>query len=190
MEITQEDHRKLMSAILRQTIDDYIKMQHPRYRRRKYEREAFWSARDLLWDDDCVLNIQDAEGLDMNLSSLCEAASDRDNVDIKNLRKYLIKQSQEYWKEKPVKTVEIPEDVVIEGHAYQVQQAEDTEIDFENKIILLDKLSPTAEEEFMRAMVDLTCHHGEIKTSGKARKELGKALYRLLRINSCFTGEP
>lgn len=189
MDITQEDHRKLMSAILRQTIDDYIKMQHPRYRQRKYEREAFWSARDLLWDNEYALDIQDAEGLNMNLSSLCEAAADRDNVSIKSLRKYLIQQSQEYWEEKPVKTLEIPEDVVIEGHAYQVRQADTTEIDFENKIISMDKLSPIAEEEFMRAMVDLTCHHGEIKTSGKARKELGKALYRLLRINSCFTGE-
>jgi len=189
MNDTRDDHRKLMSAVLRQAMDDYVKMQHPRHRRRKYEREAFWSARDLLWDDSCTLQIEDDEGNEMTLEALCKAASDRENVDVEALRSYLLEQSTTYWREKQVKTIDIPEDVVIDGHVYQVQHAESTEIDYDSKIIYLDKAGPTAEEEFMRAMVELTCHHSEIKTSAKARRELGKSLYRLLRINSCFTGE-
>ena len=187
MRQSHEDHRKLMSAILRQAMDDYIKMQHPRYRRRKYEREAFWSARDLLWDEECELDITDEEHDPLTLKTLAMAASDRENVDLNRLRSYLIEQSIKYWDEKKVKTVEIPEDVVIEGHAYIVQHSNESNIDFDAKVIYLDKRGPTAEEQFMQLMIDLSCHHGEIRTSAKARRELGKVLYRLLRINSCFT---
>lgn len=189
MSKSHEDHRKLMSAILRQAMDDYVKMQHPRYRRRKYEREAFWSARDLLWDDQFELDITDEEGDPMTLRTLAMAASDRENVDLERLRSYLIEQSVTYWSEKKVKTVDIPEDVVIEGHAYSVEQAASPSICFDTKTIRLDKQGPTAEEQFMQLMIELSCHHGEIRTSAKARRELGKVLYRLLRINSCFTGE-
>ena len=89
-----------------------------------------------------------------------------------------------------MRTVEIPEDVVIEGHTYSVQHhLQDMIVDYDEKTIRLNKQGPCAEEEFMQAMIDLSCYHGEIKTSTKARKELGKALYRLLRINDCFVGD-
>ena len=189
MNHSHEDYRKLMSAVLRQAMDDYIKLQHPRSRRRKYEREAFWSARDLLWDNECSLSIADEEGHEMTLEALAKAAADRENVDLDRLRSYLISESIEYWENKDVKTISIPEDVVVEGHAYAVQQADSTSIDFDDKIIYLDKQGPTAEEQLMSAMVELTCHHGEIRTSAKARREMGKALYRLLRINDCFVGD-
>ena len=178
-----------MSAVLRQAMDDYVKMQHPKYRRRKYEKEAFWSARDLLWDDGCVLHIKDEEGGAMTLRALAQAAADRENVDLDRLHTYLLEYSRTYWEQKDVKTLEIPEDVVIEGHTYRVEHADELEIDYDNKVLSINKKSPTAEEDFVRAMMDLVCHHGEIRTSAKARRELGKGVYRLLRINSCFTGE-
>ena len=189
-----EDYKKIMSAILRQAIDDYIRMQHPRYRRRKYEKEAFWSACNLLWDDNHILQIEDDEGRPMTLRALAIAAADRENVDLKRLRQYLLDESVIYWNEKKMKTVTIPEDIVVEGHAYQIhhienKKYENIQIDYDNKIIFLNKKSPTAEEDFMLAMMELTCHHGEIKTSAKARHKLGKAFYRLLKINNCFTGE-
>jgi hypothetical protein len=184
-----EDYRKLMSAVLRQAMDDYIKMQHPKQRQRKYEREAFWSARDLLWDNECELEIEDDEGNPMTLETLAMAAADRENVDLERLRSYVVQEAVNYWEDKDVKTIDIPEDVVIEGHTYQIQQSDERDIDFDSKIIYLDKRGPTAEEDFMMAMVELGCHHGNIRTSSKARKELGKVLYRLLRINSCFVGD-
>ena len=116
----REDYKRIMSAILRQAIDDYIKMQHPRYRRRKYEKEAFWSACNLLWDDNHILQIEDDEGNPMNLRALAKGAANRENVDLKKLRQYLLSESVIYWNEKKMKTVTIPEDIVVEGHAYQI----------------------------------------------------------------------
>lgn len=189
MEQDHEDYRKLMSAILRQAMDDYIKLQHPKCRQRKYEREAFWSARDLLWDDSCELSIADEEGKPIGLQALAMLASDRENVNLRKLRSYLISESIAYWNQKQVRTISIPQDVTIEGHIYSVHQADDSDLDFDNKIVYLDKLAANAEEQFMQLLLDLTCHHSEIKTSAKTRAELGTAIYRLLRINSCFTGD-
>lgn len=185
-----EDFQKLMSAILRQAMDDYVKMQHPRRRRKKYEKEAFWSARDLLWKPEYLLNINDPEGKAMDLEELAKAAADRENVKIESLQNYLLEESERYWSEKKLKTVNIPEDVVVSGHVYEVRhQYGPLNIDYDEKIISINKTGPVAEEEFMQAMLDLTCHHDEIKTSAKARKQLGKAIYRLMRINNCFVGD-
>lgn len=189
MNESHEDYRKLASAILRQAMDDYVKMLHPKYRQRKYEREAFWSARDLLWDPEYELNIEDEEGQPVTLRKLAMAASDRENVDLDKLRSYILAESTNYWNNKDVKTINIPEDVIIEGHAYSVFQADDAKIDYDEKTIYLDKQSPIAEEQFMQLLLELSCYHADIRTSTKARKDLGKALYRLLRINSCFVGE-
>jgi len=188
MTVESDDYRRLMSAVLRQSIDDYIKLQHPRRRRKKYELEAFWSAQELLWNTDYLLDIKNAEGTFLDLEALSLAASGRENVDLEPLRQYLVEESVRYWDEKDLKTVEIPADVVVEGHVYHVEQASSTSVEYDTKTIYLDKQSPLAEEQFMQIVVELGCYHGDIRTSAKARKDLGKALYRILRINDCFTG--
>jgi len=190
MNIEREDYRKLMSAILRQAMDDYIKMQHPNRRRKKYEKEAFWSAVGLLWDPAYAMDIADHDGDSMGLLELAKAAADRENLNVEALHEYLLQESNRYWDEKNLRTVEIPEDVVVEGHVYEVRHhAEAVEIDYEAKTISLNKTGPVAEEQFMQAMVDLACHHSDIRTSQKARQQMGKSFYRLLRINNCFVGD-
>lgn len=189
MSEAQADNRRLMSAILRQAMDDYIKMQHPRRRQKKYEKEAFWSAKDLLFNPKYELDINDENGDSMSLTALAQAAADRDNVDIPALREYLIRESKRYWSNKNMKAIDIPEDVIVEGHAYAVQHHVGSYvIDFDSKCIYLNKQGPTVEEEFTQALIELSCHHGEIRTSSKARKEIGKSLYRILQINNCFVG--
>jgi len=178
-----------MLAILHQAMDDYVKMQHPRCRRRKYEKEAFWSARDLFWNKNHELNIISEEGTPVTLQTLALAASGRGNVNLNNLHSHLVNESIKYWKEKHVKTISIPEDVVIEGHAYMVEQADSPHIDFDAKTIQLDKKNPAAEKQFMQLVIELSCHHREIRTSAKARRELSEAVYELLRMNDCFTGD-
>lgn len=189
MDFTQQDYQKLMSAVLRQAMDDYTKMLHPNCRKRKYEQEAFWSARDLLWDDECELAIDDDEGNPMTLEKVAMVAADRENVDLKKLRSYLITETNNYWNEKQVKTIALPDDVIVEGYTYSVQQSEEPNIDFDNRIIYMNKLSPTAEEDFVLTLMELSCHHGEIRTTGKIRKDLSKIFYRILRINNCFVGD-
>lgn len=192
MHEAKEDYQKLMSAVLRQAIDDYVKLQHPKHRQRKYEKEAFITAVDLFWDEEYLLAILDDESKFHTLKTLCMAASGRENIEIKNLRQAIVAQSKEYWKNKAMNTITIPEQITVAGHVYSVvDNSNEIEfyIDYDNKLIGLDLESDSAQQTFMKAVVDLTCYHDEIKTSAVARSQLSKALFQMFKVNNCFTGD-
>ena len=60
---------------------------------------------------------------------------------------------------------------------------------YEDKEIYINKsLESETELEFIKAVVDIIHYHEEIPTPAPGREVLSKALYRMLKINSCFTG--
>lgn len=185
----QEEQQAIMSAILRQAIDDYIKLQHPTRRQKKYEQEAFWSANDLLWDSEYrLLEPIGDNGEGISLRELCMLASARENVSLKSLRHYLVTEAKHYWSSKEMRTISIPDDIVLEGHVYYVRNGQSTSIDYEEKVIVINKQSPNAEQELMEAVVEIACYHTEVRTSTVARKEISAALFRALKVNNCFVG--
>ena len=51
MGTAREDWETLLMAILTQAMNDYVKLQHPKYRKKKYLQDAFDSAVKMLFDD-------------------------------------------------------------------------------------------------------------------------------------------
>ena len=178
-------------------MDDYIRMQHPKYRRKKYLKEAWWNAVDLLFDKETRLQkIKNNYGEDMSLQELVRVASDRENINIKQLQEHVLKESLSFWNTKPINTVDIPDSIVVEGHAYYIRFDIETEqdsyvIDYNKRLIILSKPedSSEAEEEFVAAVFEVMCYHTESRVSKATRTELSGALFRTLRINNCFTGD-
>jgi hypothetical protein len=181
-----QDFRKLTSVILRGAIDDYVRLQHPQTRKRSYELEAFWSACDLIFDDETRLGILDPEGEEMSLLELAKAASGRERVDLENLREHAVKEALKYWENKDLKMFEIPTDLCAFGHVYRIEQSSLSSIDFDEKIIFIDKQSKKAIESFFILLLEIACHHAEIKSSAKQRKDMALALYSIFKINDCF----
>jgi hypothetical protein len=52
MKVDEHDYKRLLRAILVHAMDDYVKLQHPKNRRKKYLREAFSSAVDMFFDSE------------------------------------------------------------------------------------------------------------------------------------------
>jgi hypothetical protein len=178
--IDEQDFSKLMAAIIRQAIDDYVKLQHPKYRRKKYLVEAYQQAIDMFFDHTYkFLSIPNDYGEDMSLMDMLKAALKTEHVDIEKLREHAIAEAVAFWDTKAIKTVEIPDSLQINGHVYDIRHEDSSTsyvIDFDNKILTLDKLMNT------------TSDHEDIPIKPKHMAQLAKGWFRTLKLNNCFTG--
>src|SRR5687767_2012363 len=105
--IDEQDWRNLLVTILNQTIDDYIKLQHPASRNRKYLQEFYLTAIAFLFDDSYTLsNIKNGFNEDMSVPDLNSEVMDTDKPDMKRLRQYAIQQTKEYWENKNMPVID------------------------------------------------------------------------------------
>ncbi len=189
----EKDWPILLLNIVKQGIDDYIKLQHPKKRNLVYLEEHFRNAADMFFDPEFRFqNIKNEDNDHMSIKDMLSEMLNEDNIDLSMLHTYLINKAKEYWAEKNIKTVEIPQALAIEGHVYSLSHHEKTfynkphRIDYNNKIIYINMKSPTLEQDFIVAMVECLCYHEELKVSAKNIKLLGAAFYRLLKVNNSF----
>lgn len=190
--IDHHDFGKLLAAIVRQALDDYIKLQHPKYRKKKYLIEAYDNAVDMFFDDDYRFSaIQNEDGDDMSLRDMVQTALKSDRVEIQKIRDHAIDQAVAFWDKKEIRTVEIPESLQVNGHVYRVQHQPDPgyKVNYEAKTLFLDKHSGSTQEEcFVAATFEIMLHHEDIVLKKNDVKHISKAWFRMLKINNCFTG--
>lgn len=189
-DIDFEDWSLLLRNIIRQAMDDYIKLQHPKYRDKKYLQEDFQSAIDMFFDDSYrFLYIQNSDNIDMNLTELLVEAANTDKANPKKIQQWIIEQTKIYWEEKYMETINIPEILCIEGTVYNVLHKEGPEylFDYDNRELYIDKRSNTENEKtFILAVSEAICYHLDIRISKRNREELAEGFFRTLKINNSF----
>jgi len=187
-----QDYKVLLHAILKQAMDDYIKLQHPKFRSKKYLEEAFNSSVELLFNSDYkMLHVINDVGERMSLKDMVYALMEDDRVDIDKLKEHVIQEARKFWETKLVRTLYIPESFIYDGHVYAVFHTEDIDsiIDFDKKEIILNrKRNSESEQQFLSAAVDILFYHEDIPAKKETRTQLSKALFRMLKVNSCFMG--
>jgi len=191
----RQDYTTLLNAILKQAMDDYVKLQHPRFRRKKYLSEAFDNAVDMFFDSDYrmmhVLN-DDEEHIDLK-TFVSEILND-DRIDINKLKTHVIDEARSFWETKMINTLYIPDNFIYDGHVYSILHSEDEDdfqIDFENKIINLNKNNQNSDNQqvFIKAIVNVVFYHEEHPISQKNINVIAKAMFKMLRMNACFIGD-
>ena len=183
-----EDYKILLHKILAQAIEDYIKLQHPSFRDKKYLQEAFEASVDMFFDSEYrFLFLKNELGEDMSLRDMVGILIDNSSADMQKLRDYVIEEARIFWETKIMRIVYVPDSFIYDGHVYDVQHTDsEPSIDYEKKIIVLNKkLDSESEELFLKLSIEVLCHHEGIKK--KLADKLGRALFRMLKINSCFT---
>lgn len=192
--IDKGDYKTLLVAILRQAIDDYVKLLHPRYRRKKYLQEAWQDAIDMFFDSNYrMLRLKNEMGEDMSIKDLIAIVLESEQADISQLQNHVIDEAVAFWEDKPVRTIEIPDTVVVNGHVYYIYHTEEDSCttDLDEKTVTLNKNSKDSENEerFIQALMELALHHEDITMSKKNVESLSKAWFRILRLNNCFIGD-
>lgn len=192
MNIDEQDYKKLLRNILMHAMDDYVKLQHPKNRRKKYLREAFSTAVDMFFDSEYrMLHLQKGDGTFMSLKDFLGEIMANQNLDIENIKQHVIDESRSFWETKMLSTVYIPDNVVFDGHVYAIlkdEDSEDPEIDFQNKTIKINPDSDNTEnqENFIICLVKIILYHEDIALSQQKITSIGKGIFKLLRMNACF----
>lgn len=191
MSKAKEDYKNLLMAILSQTMDDYIKLQHPRYRKKKYLQEAFDSAVKMFFDESFeLLYFKNDEGDHMSLNDLLSWFISDSNMDLNKLKEHVVSEAKIFWENKLLNVLDIPESFIYDGHVYQTHHTDESDytIDFEAKTITLNKNSEDSlnQENFIAAAIEVLLFHEEIPIKKAYREKLNKAFFRMIRMNSCF----
>jgi hypothetical protein len=190
------DWRNLLLGILRQAIDDYIKLQHPITRRKKYLQEAYLTAIAFLFDNDYELaNVFDGYNNTMSVEAMVKEILESEKVNLEQMKEYAIKETIQYWTEKDMQIFDhIPESINICGKVYEVLH-EDVKftdnslppVDTEEKIIRINKDGKRAEVQLLEAVFVALCLELDVGMTNIELKELAKYFHLLLKMNNCFT---
>lgn len=192
--IDKQDLKRLMHAILKQAMDDYIKLQHPITRKKKYMQEAFDSAVEMFFDSEySFMYVKDEEDNMMSLKDLVYELMGDDRVQVDKIKDHVINSARTFWENKFVNTIDIPDSLVFDGHVYSVYHTDDNDeanIDFKNKILTVNKDSSCSEnqQQFIQMCIKIICYHEEYKISASVIDKLGNSVFKLMKMNSCFVG--
>lgn len=192
--VDEVDYRKLLQNLLMQAVDDYIKLQHPAYRRKTYLEEAFLSAVDMFFDAEYQFsNFKTNENTYMALKDLVSEALQTEDPDIEKFKANLIEKTKDFWHEHRAKTIYILDFVSIEGHTFETKhfEIESFEVDWDNKIIMLNKL-PCFENEktFMRAITHVALELNEMDRSYEDTLKLSGIFFNLFKTNDALRIPP
>lgn len=187
----ENDYQLLAEKVLLQAMMDYVRLQHPSARDRKYLSEAFMDAADMFWDPEYRIGpFEDDNGDPMDIIEFLKLAADRERVDLGELQKRLKSDTLTYWKPLEKTIMTIPEIFTIKGEPWYVdhdeQATEAAGVDFDTRRISLDKQAPKANLLFLSAVIDILMDEISLRVAGVKRKEFAIALYETLVMNDNF----
>jgi hypothetical protein len=188
--VEAEDLNRLAIQVFRQSLEDYIHLQHPLTRSKKYVHEAFLSSIDMFWDPDYRLDLfLDDDSEPMTLEEFLKLASDRSNLDLEAFTKYIQAQSETYWRNKHVNTITIPDVMMVCNVPYDISHIdEDTfKVDYESRTLFINKRPGEANNmRFCTALLEIICFHEDLRVAKAAQKALGHKFYDTLKMNNSF----
>ena len=183
------DMRKLKLAILNQSIQDYIKLQHPKYRSKKYLEESFIYSVNMFFDP-CYsfLYFFNEDGEHESTLEFIKSATETYVKDLEPMRDYLKKESVRYWKNKTMKTFKIPNYLVYNGIVYNLlmHNKKNFLIDYKSNQIFLNKKDENAESQFLYIFLEIVKKEHSIKLSKKDQKTLSEEIYSFLKMNKMY----
>lgn len=184
------DMKKLKLAILNQSIQDYIKLQHPKYRSKKYLEESFIYSVNMFFDP-CYsfLYFFNEEGEHESTLEFISSTTNTSITSLQPMKDYLKEQSILYWDNKKMKTFTIPPYLVYNGLIYNILMSESDnkiKIDYEKNEIFFDKKDKEAEKIFIEAFIQIVQKEQNLKLSDKDKNILVKSIHDLLKMNNLY----
>ena len=190
MGTARDDYKTILMAVLTQAMNDYVKLQHPKYRKKKYLQDAFDSSVTMLFDDTfSFLYLKNEDGESMSLKDLLSYFISEKNMDLKKLRTHVIDEAKLFWENKLLNVLEVPQSFIYDGHVYDtVHSEEKCEVNYLEKTIYINKEinNSDIQQAFINCAVEVMLYHEEIPISKKNLQALSRGFFRMLKVNSCF----
>jgi hypothetical protein len=183
------EYKAILKAIIDNGIIDYVKLQHPNNRKKRYLQEAFVTSVAMFFDKSYVLGIASkVDGTILNLESALQIVMDGQLPSVKKAQEHVISESIEYWYEKHFQNLLIPKNITIAGKVYFVfyEETETPYINKEKHLLVLNKKSKTVDREFTNLCLNLILEELEIDLSNYDLENFNKLFYLFLKVNGCF----
>ena len=147
----------------------------------------------MLFDNEYrMLYIKNELGEEMSLKDLVAEMLGSDQVDIEQMRNHVVEEAQTFWETKEINTIYIPNYFIVDGHVYQtVDHDDDPQVNYDEKLIFIRKDSDNSvnQEDFCKLSLEILAYHLDMSISKQKLDQLGASFFRMMRTNSCFTGD-
>jgi hypothetical protein len=183
------EYKAIIKAIIDNGIIDYVKLQHPNNRKKRYLQEAFVTSVSMFFDKSYVFGIASKnDGKVLNLEGALQIIMDGQIASIKKTQEHLISESIEYWYEKHFQNLAIPKNITIAGKVYFIyyENTEKAYINKEKDLIVLNKESKTADRDFTKLCLEILLEELEIVLCNYDLENFNKFFYLFLKVNGCF----
>ena len=136
-----QDYRKIVAAIIEQSIDEYVKLQHPKFRKKKYSYQAFSNSFDIFFNPEYTfLYFNKADGTSMTTQDMLSVILTTATPELFVIQDYLINKAAQFWDSKYMKTIILPDCFTFKGHVYALQHTEGMpSIDHDSKAINMSR---------------------------------------------------
>lgn len=184
------EYRSLIKAIIDNGIIDYIKLQHPNNRKKRYLQEAYYTSIALFFDDSFRLDLfVDQDGAPLCLENALKIIVDGQLASAQKAREYLIQETIVYWHEKNFQNLSLPKTINIAGKTYFIcnTKSEEPHIDLEKYILYLNFSKKEVDRDFTNLCLTLILSECGINLKTSSLVLLNKFFYLFLKINGCFT---
>ncbi len=187
------DYKNVLVGIMRQAIDDYIKLVHPNIRRKTYLQELYLTAVEFIFDDEYRLAVlQNGFNEDISVPELLAEIMDAEEMDMTEFRAYVVREANKYWEEKQMSVLDnIPDTVFISGHTFTMVQDEDVKtflVNHDEKTISLNKKATLKNQQnFLHALIYTSALLRDLNITTSVVSTLSKDLFQMLKTNNAFS---
>jgi hypothetical protein len=183
------EYKAILKAIIDNGIIDYVKLQHPNNRKKRYLQEAFVTSVSMFFDKSYIFGIASkVDGTVLNLESALQIIMDGQIPSIKKAQEHLVSESIEYWYEKHFQNLAIPKNITIIGKVYFIyyENTEEAYINKEKYLIVLNKDNKTVDRDFTRLCLHILLEELDISLCDYDLENFNKFFYLFLKVNGCF----
>lgn len=190
MSSDNSEYKNLIKAIIDNATIDYIKLQHPNNRKKKYLQDAYINSIALFFDPTYTFSLfKNNDGDFLMLYDALKIISDGTKIDLQKFKDHLLNETIKYWNEKHFQNLSIPNSINVNGIVYFIKYGPESKIDYENQLIYLQKDSKTNDRDFVKFVLILIFKKCNIELDNRAFQEFQKYIYFFLKVNACFSNK-
>lgn len=190
MSSDNSEYKNLIKAIIDNATIDYIKLQHPNNRKKKYLQDAYINSIALFFDPTYTFSLfKNNDGDFLMLYDALKIISDGTKIDLQKFKDHLLNETIKYWNEKHFQNLSIPNSINVNGIVYFIKYGPESKIDYENQLIYLQKDSKTNDRDFVKFVLVLIFKKCNIELDNRTFQEFQKYIYFFLKVNACFSNK-
>lgn len=189
LESIETDYKVLIKAVVDNAITDYVKLQHPKNRDKKYLKEGFLTSVDMFFDPDYRFLSFVSQETNANLTTeeLLKIMIDSNKVSLQKTKDHIIKKSIDYWWEKSFHNLKVPSKVIIMGKVWFTHNAKVLKVNYKKNHIYLPIKNNGSDKLFYTAVLQIILSEIDLQILDEDFDNLLKAFYLFLKVNNAFS---